>query len=199
MKELRFIHISKTGGQTIAISAKKQANIEWGLNDKEYGLGILCHKRLSYIPNIACDQYDWFMVIRNPYHRMVSEYNWSDITKIDINTYLMRMMSDVEMGYNDHGMHFTPQYLYLEKGCTIRVLRFENLDEEFGELMKEYGLSITLDKKINVSEKRSTIYDLTLETIELINRVYEKDFTTFGYEMVHSVFIKNDKISNTIV
>jgi hypothetical protein len=65
------------------------------------------------------------------------------------------------------------------------VLRFENLEEEFNSLMKEYGYSIVLNKKVNVSNKFALLADLTPDTIRLINRIYEKDFTTFGYDMIH--------------
>ena len=71
------------------------------------------------------------------------------------------------------------------------MLRYENLENEFNALMKEYGYTIVLNRKVNVSVKTAFLSDLTLETIELINRVYEKDFTTFGYEMIHDIFKLN--------
>ena len=203
MKPLRFIHISKTGGQSIAIAAKNQAGMLWGMNDEAYGKGILCHRLLSVVnsPSLKNDTdkntYDWFMVVRNPYNRAVSEYNWSNV-EFDINIYLQRFLSDVEEGYIDEGQHISPQYKYLEKQYNIHVLRFENLNKEFHELMNKYGLSITLKKKVNVSEKNATLLDLNIETIEMINRVYEKDFTTFGYEMVHSVFTDISKPSSAL-
>ena len=193
MKPLRFIHVSKTGGQSIAVAAKRQANIDWGMNDTDYGIGIHCHRLLSDVngPSLKNDtmknKYDWFMVVRNPYERAVSEYNWSGVD-MNINIYLKRMISDIEMGFIESGQHIVEQYKYLEAKYTIHVLRFENLDEEFSELMKKYGYSIELKKRVNVSQKSASIKDLSLETIEYINKVYEKDFTTFGYEMVHSVF-----------
>jgi hypothetical protein len=193
MKPLRFIHVSKTGGQTIAFSAKKQASIKWGMFDEGYGSGILCHKLLSHVKSKELktdadkNKYDWFMVVRNPYDRVVSEYNWSKVD-FDINIYLKRYLSDIELGYIDGGQHHTPQHIYLEKQYTIHVLRFEKLDEEFSALMKQYDLTIELKRKINVSEKHASLSDLTIETIEMINRVYAADFTTFGYDMVHDVF-----------
>jgi hypothetical protein len=65
------------------------------------------------------------------------------------------------------------------------VLRFENLEEEFNSLMREYGYSIVLNKKVNVSNKVASISDLTQKTLQLINYVYKNDFTTFGYDMIH--------------
>jgi hypothetical protein len=191
MKPLRFIHIAKTGGQAIAAVAKNHAGLSWGMFDKDYGIGSLCHSILPNVENPSIiDKHDWFMVVRNPYERMVSQYNWSMIYEregIDINTYLEREINYTGL-YHILGCHFIAQHRYLEHPCNVRVLCYENLEEEFNALMKEYGYNIVLNMKVNVSVKCAFISDLTLETIELINRVYEKDFTTFGYEMVHSVF-----------
>jgi hypothetical protein len=194
MKPLRFIHISKTGGQAIAKVAKEQAGLSWGMYDNEYGLKMLCHSLLSNvkIPDII-DKHDWFMVVRNPYERMVSQYNWyTEHIKgcINVNHYLCRELEDRDARFTRFKYHFIAQHCYLQPQYNIRVLRYENLEEEFNALMKEYGYNIVLNKKVNVSVKTAFLSDLTLETIELINRVYEKDFTTFGYEMVHSVFQK---------
>jgi hypothetical protein len=86
---------------------------------------------------------------------------------------------------NKKGYQFTEQYRYLEEQYNIKVLRFENLEEEFNQLMKEHGYNIVLNKKVNVSTKLACLTDLAPVTISLINTVYEKDFTTFGYEMIH--------------
>jgi len=189
MKPLRLIHISKTGGQAIATVAGEQANIRWGMYDVEYGVGRTCHRLLSNIKKKEIiDQHDWFMVVRNPYERMISQYNWHITWRneaIDINEYLDRELSQIDSELNQKGCHFTPQYRYLEPQYTIRVLRFENLEEEFNSLMKEYEYNIVLSKKVNVSNKAASISDLTPKTIQLINHIYEKDFTTFGYEMIH--------------
>ena len=206
MKPLRFIHIAKTGGQSIAKVAKEQAGLSWGMYDTDYGISYICHRLLSNFENPdIIDKHDWFMVVRNPYERMVSHYNWHiQISKKTIgineylhhklengiNQYLEQKIEDLDVEITRFNNHFTAQHLYLEYPCSIRVLRYENLENEFNALMKEYGHSILLNRKVNVSVKTAFLSDLTLETIELINRVYEKDFTTFGYEMVHSGFQK---------
>jgi hypothetical protein len=194
MKPLRFIHIAKTGGQAIAAVAKNHAGLSWGMFDKDYGTKGMCHKLLSNVENPdIINKHDWFTVVRNPYERIVSQYNWhiSRLREaIEVNTYLHRELEKYDPHFTYSSCHFTEQHRYLEPQYNIRVLRYENLKEDFNSLMKEYGYNIVLNKKVNVSIKVASLYDLSLETIELINKVYEKDFTTFGYEMVHSVFQK---------
>lgn len=51
--------------------------------------------------------------------------------------------------------------------------------------MKEYEYIIVLNKKVNVSNKVTSISVLIVKTIQLINGVYEKGFTIFGCGMIH--------------
>jgi Iap family predicted aminopeptidase len=189
MKPPRLIHISKTGGQAISTVALEQAKLRWGMYDEEYGCGMSCHRLLSNIQKKdIIDKHAWFMVVRNPYERMVSQYNWHVTWRkeeIGINEYLSREIADIDSEMNRKGYQFTEQYRYLEEQYNIKVLHFETLEEEFNQFMKEHGYNIVLNKKINVSIKSASLVDLSPETIDMINRVYEKDFTTFGYSMIH--------------
>lgn len=65
--------------------------------------------------------------------------------------------------------------------------------EELKKLFNEYNLPIDIDKyindKINNREKINTKLNFTIddfepELIELINKVYEKDFILFDYKMI---------------
>ena len=128
------------------------------------------------------------MVVRNPYERFISQYNWHIAWRkevIGINEYLCREILNINSEMNQKGYQFTEQYRYLEEQYNIKVLHFENLEEDFNQFMKEHGYHIVLNKKVNVSTKSACLSDLSPETIDMINRVYEKDFTTFGYEMIH--------------
>ena len=276
MKPLRFIHISKTGGQAIAMVARNQAQIEWGMFDKQYisdntklrkddhtmvggpenvhhqnwleidpnnqavykcGNDVpSCHMLLSNIQQYeTIDQYDWFMVVRNPYERFVSLYNWDNMrqkmpynmgqqfeqiigqnmpyhmgqqfeqkmkqnicSNTRINEYLRSGFQHISVGKNCVGCYYTEQYRYLDPKCNIRILRYENLEEEFNQLMKDYEHNIVLNIKHNTSIKIASLSDLTLETIESINSIYEKDFTTFHYEMRHSIFEKEESKNKDI-
>ena len=69
------------------------------------------------------------------------------------------------------------------------ILRFEHLNEDFSTLMTLYDLPIRLSgKKIYVrnSNAKMTVANLTKETIDVINKVYDKDFAPFNYLKVSS-------------
>ena len=210
-KKLRFLHITKTGGQSIAKAALKH-NIKWGVNDQQFTQGrFIVHNLLSNVKNAK--QYDWFTVVRNPYERLVSEYNFFhtganpydlidqrkknaifiagyDRTQIEkyknleINEFLQCEIPLINYNKHRNKFRFLQQSEYFEDGFNIHVIKFENLEEEFNKLMLLYGYEITLDEKINVSIKKASIKDLTPETIELINKTYKEDFIRFNYEML---------------
>jgi hypothetical protein len=93
--------------------------------------------------------------------------------------------------------HLISQYDYIFDGSTratsvankivTNVLRFENLTEEYNELMKEYGLGdLTPLPREHVRKslpKFLGLFNLTLDNLHLIERVYRQDFEEFGYEM----------------
>jgi len=191
LKPLKFIHISKTGGQSISEVGWEQAKMKWGMNDPEYGLLERCHRAFPKLPKELKDKYDWFTVVRNPYDRMVSEYNYDSTLNnmnVDINIYIWNKLWNLENGNMDYGYHFTKQHLYIDPEYHIHILKYENLKEEFENLMKTYNYNIVLNMEKNVSDKKCTKKDLSLRSIQHINRAYAKDFSTFGYEMVYTTF-----------
>ena len=84
------------------------------------------------------------------------------------------------------GEHYTEQYKYIDNCTTIHILKYENLKEEFDNLMKKYNLNIKLDRHDNKSrfKKTFTKKSLSAKVIKIINEVYHKDFELFGYEKI---------------
>lgn len=163
---------------------------------------IQFHSKPSYVENKRT-----FAIVRNPYERMISEYysKWGglmsghvDRENVDINdrTVMNRFLMGKATQKERHATHYRPQheYIYDENGRKIvdHVLRFENIQEEFPKLMALYGLEnkVVLESggRTNAAEnKRLGFQDLDVETVQAINRLYQKDFELLGYEMVHSI------------
>jgi hypothetical protein len=209
LKELKFIHITKNGGTSIEKTAQKH-NILWGKYDTEYKYHTYPNKnKFKSWHDVLCDKdyinkYDWFMVVRNPYTRILSEYNcdWGGIgqlktkqTKEEMNRFLIKTIHDYQKIYQNKPSrmkfapgHYRVQSDYLLTGTKLYILKFESLSTHFNKLMEIYGLSdLTLEHHNSSSSKKNpndfTIEDFSDELITLINKVYYDDFTNFGYEM----------------
>ena len=204
MKKLKFIHITKTGGTTI----ENISNKTWG---RFQNFGVFYHCTFDKYPKDIQEKYDWFMVVRNPYVRILSEFkcgsagignikydnfrteckdfekyikhNKDTISKDMFNSYIqLRILNRGKWYY-----HYTELYKYLpsDPNIVMNIIRFENLNEDFDKLMGKYSLDFKLNKHSNKSKPvKFTINDFSDDTINMINEVYHKDFELFNYEKI---------------
>jgi len=188
-KELKFIHITKNAGTSIENSAIKH-HIYWGRFHKEYGYW---HIPFIKIDKSIRDKYDWFVVVRNPYTRILSEYycKWGGVGMFYMsveymNTYLIRKIKNIKEEVNK--CHYVEQYKYIDDTSKIYIIHFENLENEFNDLMKKYKLEYIKLEKSNTKpfDAPYKVSDFSNELINLINEVYDKDFKLFGYEKINT-------------
>lgn len=187
MKELKFIHICKNAGTSIE-NIGKVNNINWGRYDLFYKNCSIDKQTWWHKVIKKNNNYDWFMVVRNPYDRIISEFycpydkiDKINFTKDEFNKYIQMKIRKRETQQG----HYMPQYLHLDSNITLHILKFENLDEEFNNLMKLYNLDIKLNRHDNKSIKHKyTVEDLDMRSILFINGTYNKDFEYFSYEKI---------------
>jgi hypothetical protein len=188
MKQLKFIHITKCAGTTIENIGKKN-KIKWGMFHKEYGHH---HRPFRNKPLKLHKKYDWFMVVRNPYTRLVSEFycKWGGYKgkhdKLNEQQFNNFIKNRVKSRNENKILHYVEQIKYYVKSPKIHIIKFENLEEEFNALMEKYGLDIKMDRHDNASKKKRkfSVESFSPEVIKLINKAYAKDFRKFGYEMI---------------
>jgi hypothetical protein len=185
-KELKFIHITKCAGSSIEEIGKKHG-LQWGKYDTEYSnVDGGWHTIFPSIHPVSIEKYDWFMVVRNPYTRILSEYAWElkeysipKHTKEQMNAFLMDRIKNRDR----RGWHYTEQSAYFHPSKTIHILHFENLQHEFHALMRRYNKPhIRLDMQENVTKKTFTEKDFSKELLDLIHTVYHTDFERFHYK-----------------
>lgn len=125
-----------------------------------------------------------FTVVRNPYDRIISECfcKWGGKycnklnTQDDLNNFIFEQVSKAE---DTSFFHFFPQYSYTHnKKCfVVHILKYENIEIEFNNLMNLYDIDINNG---NTSHK-FTINDISRGNMDLINDVYHYDFVYFNY------------------
>lgn len=129
-----------------------------------------------------------FCVVRNPYTKIVSAYKYAHgkkISKEDLNKFIKNKLSNFEKHTYWNGCHILPQYKYTHEGVKCdNILRFENLDNEFEELLKKNELPNIKLPKNNKSVTNLSYKDLDRESLDLINTVYDKDFKYFNYKKI---------------
>ena len=161
-KELKFIHITKTGGSAIEKLGRAHG-LDWGMFHAEYGWW---HGPFASKPTWLKQKYHWFMVVRNPFDRLISEFHCvyggvgnrvHQHDKVTFNSHLRKKMYMVlyhprhilawvytMLGLQDPNLdrrgHWVQQYRSVDREACVHILRFESLADDFNWLMKEYGL-----------------------------------------------------------
>lgn len=184
--KILFVHIPKTGGTTICQLGSNHG-YNWGYQGEgDSGCSCVRHHRpptkeiLSYGLPV-------FTVVRNPYHKIVSEYKYRKSTK-DLNIFISEHMDKLANNKYDFQCHWVPQHKFT-KYCN-HILKHESLKEDFEKLMLEYFPleEIKLDILLNKSKDRGvSIKDISPENIRRINQYYRKDFEKFGYQMIEPI------------
>ena len=193
-KTLKFNHITKNAGSSIE---NRGRHCYWGKYHKEYSK-YGHHTLFNKIPLPLRQKYDWFLIVRNPYTRIVSEMNckfasnWNNRLKHHNKKQLNELLrKKINQRFEPQHMtgHFIEQHLYLntedDPTIKIHVLKYENLNTEFNELMEKYNLQVDLTKeRCNVSTTRIfELEDLDEESKKLIQEVYKQDFVLFNYQI----------------
>ena len=212
-----FIHIHKTGGTTIAMNLKKYYGFQtYYLRRPDHHIFCLDNKKKKYInyenrvhgvityyktskylnKKMNMNERKWeeyykFCFIRNPYDKIVSAWNHINRFNIPFKNFLNldKICNDVEY------MHmFMPQYrsminekanLYIDK-----IGYFENLDEEFKNILNEIGIKEikhNKEDKLNV-RKHKFFYDYyDQEILNKVNELLKEDFNNLGYKKIEDI------------
>jgi hypothetical protein len=167
-------------------------------------LAIDMQNALSHTERDVWDSYVKFAIVRNPFDRIVSQYHYgkenNDVRVIgDKESYwdtfddFVKRLDDVwdimkDLPHKEKS-HYIPQYdfVYDTKGNLIvdYVLRFENFHADMKELCRLTNINIDVaklcQKCMTSSHNHYSRYLRNYKTIEIIQKLYKKDFDAFGY------------------
>jgi len=168
-----YIHIPKNGGK----------HIRWKIENNNDNTIIRSfwyldsNFDLAHIPYIKKDDYvktsidHYFSYSRNPYDRIISAYFYlnpnSNINNFKHFCKKILINYSFDLSFNANYIHYYPQYLFLcDEKLQINNVEVKKLEDV--ENPKRYKLSEYFDN----------------ECIQIINKIYESDFTLFNYEII---------------
>jgi len=189
---LEFVHIPKTGGTAIEILGLKNG-IEWG-SKKINKLNVIKNEDNCSLWHNSTQEFidsDTFVVVRNPYERIVSEYNYRETECKNNDEEHMNnwIQQKIRQSYSDphlYDNHFLPMstYVYDKNGNKKidHVLKYENLNKDIEFLFKTYNIDdFDISKKYNDKKCNGNVSGLSKVSINMINYKYDEDFYNFGY------------------
>ena len=197
-KFIYFVHISKTSGLYISKILKEY--LYYG-HIKNKSTPYFPHEPPKYIPEINFKNFLCFTVVRNPYNRFLSTYNFQKYSTYknnfdfkkeeydDVNVFINNYLGDIENKNKNfqRKYYFVPQVEYLHDyyGNKIdNVLHFENIKEEFNNFAKKNSIDVEYDDTDYVNKAQlinTTFKDLNENSKEILKKFYYEDFITFGY------------------
>ena len=193
-----FVHIPKTGGQSVSqmLGLKQHFNVTKGYWGAELGL-VLTHLTIDHLKTrMDISDYYVFAFVRDPYRRILSEYNWRMRNRMAFEEPTGDMMSFVdycELLYrkwdglmNDPDMtnvkttniqHIRPQGDYVDS--DVNIYHCEDFNNECRKIQSILGITGPIPKR-NVGRYNT---EHTPRTIEITNILYGDDFKRFGYSL----------------
>ncbi|MHC4834135.1 MAG: sulfotransferase family 2 domain-containing protein [Planctomycetota bacterium] len=205
-----FIHIPKCGGQSVEQAFLEDLGLDWArrapllLRPNDHpGLGppYLAHLLARdyvgyrYLTEAQFDEYFKFAVVRCPYARYVSLYNYTEYRwgrRRFVDRFLRGQFAGDGAGAGRgwprrRDLHYfvRPQSDFLEdeEGRRIVdcVIRLERLSDEFEDARRRSGLRAPLRHR-NASTRRMTVDDLQPFEREAVREIYARDFERLGYD-----------------
>lgn len=177
-----FIHINKTAGTSIAKCI--------GLPKKRH---LTAKQIIKITGKKKFDEAFKFAVVRNPWSKVVSHYQYRVRTKqnalgeypIPFDVWVSKTYGEEkDLKYYDFPKMFMPQVDWLrdDKGIISvnKIIKFEELPEAFDEIAKEIGINSSLPK-LNTTNKVDyrAMYDETSKLV--IAQHFKEDIELFNY------------------
>lgn len=202
-----FVHIPKTAGQSVEqiflslLGLDQQSRPALLLREKrdyEQGPPRLSHltaheyTQHGFLSEQQFDEFFSFAFVRNPWSRVQSFYSYLKFDeKMSFAQFVLDELQE-QIQSEKNGWFVKPQAEYILDSNNAQLVdfvgRFENLQTDFDQVMKQLGLPKAELPVTNYSLRmisdveRSNTYDSS--TIDKVAQLYARDIDLFGYQPI---------------
>ena len=180
-----FAHIPKTGGSSIENVLKSITEIKISFHcpkkDKFSTVSPQHIEYQSFSKIFPADFFDWeFTVVRNPYERLVSEYNMKRQDGISFAAFVRSALKRYKVYEYTRDNHIRPQIDFLSP--SMEIFRLEDgLKAPIARACEKLKISSEFQLRHDRKSKSFKPYKLKSTLQEKIVNHYRKDFEMFGY------------------
>ncbi|MCB2135638.1 MAG: sulfotransferase family 2 domain-containing protein [Rhodobacteraceae bacterium] len=201
--QLIFVHVPKTGGGTVTTilkpfetaarhSALRHTIAKLPFPKPPSLLSFGTHDSAASMKlRLGASRWDsWhsFSVVRNPYDRAISEFEYLRQTKDHRRHNRALRQSFLDFLRTEPRHRAVQTYLLTDGSGKLLVkelARFETLADDVNAILQRQGLPAQLDnQRRNTSEKKDRGHYLTDEAVKLINIRNADDFALLGYDKI---------------
>lgn len=185
-RKIAFIHIPKTGGQSIIRMFDFETDIS-----HFYG-----HFSLNQLENkINLKDFFKFSFVRNPFERLLSDFSFRPkngpffqtikLKKYTFDCFVHKLYEYQLINlthFDTEKANLNPQYTFFENENKLDFLgRFENFTNDLQSLLQRYNIKKPLCHANKTNHTNYKNY-YTLSTKKIVESMYEEDLNKFNYQ-----------------
>lgn len=197
-----FMHIPKCGGSSVVEAFKNKgfsSHLEIrGLPPQKCLTASFQHQTPDILRHLVRQEHleDIFVVVRNPYTRILSEFNWNfrktePSHRPDFDEWIAGSLKTASEDPHHADNHFRPAIDYIDARMPCKIFKIEDdlrlvCEHYLHEGEPTEHAELPLKKRAETFPHSKSQHELhfSKRSLEAINQFYQQDFYAFGYNMI---------------